>query len=58
MQYQVVRTTDIQNKKFTNQKNLKKMSNFKVLATTFVLTVLAVYSGIKLNDYLKAKSGK
>lgn len=30
-------------------------SNLKVLGTTFALTVLAVISAIKLNDYLKNK---
>lgn len=45
-------------KKVYKPKNLKKMSsNFKVLGTTFLVTVIAVYSAIKLNDYLKAKKG-
>lgn len=28
-------------------------SNFKVLGTTFLLTVVAVISAIKINDYLQ-----
>jgi len=51
-----VPTINKQKQKFTNPKNLRIMSNWKVLGATFLTTVLAVITAVKVQDYLKKKS--